>query len=62
MLECRTYTYDELSKLFQTPDNQGIKRKLDRMDVAYTATGRGQGLKVAITEISRSWPISFTIC
>ena len=33
MLECRTYTYDELSKLFQTPDNQGIKRKLDRMDV-----------------------------
>ena len=51
MLECRTYTYDELSKLFQTPDNQGIKRKLDRMDVAYTATGRGQGLKVAITEI-----------
>ena len=57
MLECRTYTYDELSKLFQTPDNQGIKRKLDRMDVAYTATGRGQGLKVAITEIRNPFKV-----
>lgn len=29
MLECKTYTYAEFSALFNTRDNQGIKRRLD---------------------------------
>lgn len=40
MLECRTYTYSELSDLFGTRDTQAIKRKLDRWDIQYTAKGR----------------------
>ena len=40
MLECRTYTYSELSGLFRTRDTQAIKRKLDRWDIQYTAKGR----------------------
>lgn len=52
MLECKTYTYAEFSALFNTRDNQGIKRRLDRWGIKYSTAGRGTGLKYTIEEIS----------
>lgn len=51
MLECRTYTYAELSELFQTRDNQGIKRRLERWGVQYETKGRGAGTTFDIQRI-----------
>lgn len=51
MLECKTYTYAEFSALFNTRDNQGIKRRLDRWGIKYSTAGRGTGLKYTIEEI-----------
>ena len=63
MLECRTYSYAELSALLHTQDSQGIKRRFERWEVKYTTAGRGTGQKFAITEIrSRSiayWTSAF---
>lgn len=53
MLECRKYTYSELSELFHTKDNQGIKRRLDRWDVQYKATGRGAAATFDIQKITK---------
>lgn len=39
MLECRTYSYAELSALLHTQDSQGIKRRFERWEVKYTTTG-----------------------
>ena len=50
MLECKTYTYAEFSALFNTRDNQGIKRRLDRWGIRYSTAGRGTGLKYTIEE------------
>ena len=52
MLECKTYTYAEFSALFNTRDNQGIKRRLDRWGIKYSTAGRGTGLKYTIEDIS----------
>lgn len=47
MLECRTYSYAELSALLHTRDRQGIVRRFERWEVKYTTTGRGTGQKFA---------------
>lgn len=52
MLECRVYTYSELSALFQTRDNQGIQRRLDRWGIRYETKGRGSGTTFDIQEIA----------
>lgn len=65
MLECRTYSYAELSALLHTQDSQGIKRRFERWEVKYTTTGRGTGknLQLQKSEIrSRSiayWTSAF---
>ena len=43
MLECKTYTYAEFSALFNTRDNQGIKRRLDRWGIKYSTAVFGSG-------------------
>lgn len=53
VLECKTYTYSELSELFHTRDNQGIKRRLDRWGVQYEVKGRGAGTTFHIQEIEK---------
>lgn len=53
MLECRTYTYSELSKLFQTRDTQGIKRRLEHWDVLYETKGRGASKTFTIQKIDK---------
>lgn len=53
MLECRTYTYSELSALFETRDTQGIKRRLDRWGVQYETKGRGSGIIFDIQNIAK---------
>ena len=57
MLECRTYSYAELSALLQTRDRQGIARRLERWEVKYTTTGRGTGQKFTITEIRNPFKV-----
>lgn len=65
MLECRTYSYAELSALLHTRDRQGIVRRFERWEVKYTTTGRGTGqnLRLQKSEIrSRSiayWTSAF---
>ena len=51
MLECRTYSYAELSAVLHTRDRQGIVRRFERWEVKYTTPGRGTGQKFAITEL-----------
>ncbi len=57
MLECRTYTYAELSELFGTRDSQGIKRRLNRLEIAYTTQGRGTALQFTLTEICKPFKV-----
>ena len=57
MLECRTYSYAELSALLHTRDRQGIVRRFERWEVKYTTTGRGTGQKFAITEIGNPFKV-----
>ena len=57
MLECRTYSYAELSALLHTQDSQGIKRRFERWEVKYTTTGRGTGKRFAITEIGNPFKV-----
>lgn len=61
MLECRTYTYAELSELFGTRDSQGIKRRLDRLEIAYTTQGRRAGLQFTLTEICNPFKVYCTL-
>ena len=51
MLECRTYTYAEFSALFNTRDNQGMRRRLNRWGIIYSTVGRGAGIKFTIEKI-----------
>lgn len=57
MLECKTYTYTELSALFGTRDSQGIKRRLDRLEISYTTRGRSTGLQFTLTEIRKPFKV-----
>lgn len=52
MLEKRTYTYAELSAMFGTRYNHGIRRRLDTMGVIYNVKGRGGGTIFEIREIT----------
>lgn len=51
MLELRTYTKQELSQIFKTTANQGIKRKLSRYGIQYTTQGRGEQITFTITQV-----------
>lgn len=51
MLELRTYTKQELSQIFKTTANQGIKRKLSRYGIQYTTQGRGERITFTITHV-----------
>lgn len=51
MLEEKVYTKAEISKILQTTDNQGIKRKLNNYGVEYSCFGRGDNLQIHITKI-----------
>lgn len=53
MLECKIYTYPELSALFQTRDSQGIRRRLNRWGVQYETKGRGAGTTFTIQKIDK---------
>lgn len=57
MLECRTYSYAELSALLHTRDRQGIVRRFERWEIKYTTTGRGTGQKFVITEIGNPFKV-----
>lgn len=51
MLECREYSYQELSEIFNTRDNRSIKNRLTRWNVEYTCHGRGANFKLTIQNI-----------
>lgn len=57
MLECRTYTYSELSELFHTRDNQSIKRRLDHWEVQYKTKGRGVNTIFTIQQIGKPFEL-----
>lgn len=61
MLECRTYTYAELSELLGTRDSQGIKRRLNRLEIAYTTLGRRAALQFTLTEIRDPFKVYCTL-
>ena len=42
MLECRTYTYQELKEYLGAPNKQSIERKLARYEVEFSSSGRGE--------------------
>lgn len=51
MLEQKTYTKAEISEIMSVKDKQGITRKLDRLGVQYSTTGRGEACIFEIKEI-----------
>ena len=52
MLECRCYSYEELSKYLGTSDNQGTERKLTTYGVEFSKSGRGKKSSYNITTIN----------
>ena len=52
VIETRTYTYAELSEMFGTRDNQGIKRRLENMGIIFNMKGRGGGTTFEIQAIT----------
>ena len=51
MLEVRKYPKDEIAEILHTSNNQGIARKLDRLGVAFSYSGRGSNRVFDIKEI-----------
>lgn len=52
MLECRTYSYQELSAYLKTTSPKGIKTKLRNYEVEFESTGRGDRSTYQITAIN----------
>lgn len=52
MLELREYTKPEMTEMFGTKDNQGLKRKLEGYAVDFEITGRGESAIYKIKSIS----------
>ena len=52
MLELKTYTKAEMVEMFQSNNNEAIKRKLKRYGVEFIVSGRGQKAEFTITQIS----------
>lgn len=50
MYDMRTYTQEELCKLFKTKDNAQIKKKLNDLGYIYTTEGRGKALKITLID------------
>lgn len=57
MIELKTYTKAELSEILHTSDRQGITRKLDRYNITYACSGRGDDLEITITAIPNPFKI-----
>lgn len=57
MIELKTYTYEELSEILHTKNNQGIKRKLTNYGVIYTCTGRGKNVEFQIQQIQNPFKL-----
>jgi len=57
MLECKTYTYLELSQYLHCTDIQGTERKLKSYGIEYTASGRGKNRKYNITKITNPFKV-----
>jgi len=57
MLECRTYSYAELSQYLKTNSPKGIKNKLRNYEVEFEATGRGERSTYEITAINNPFKV-----
>ena len=44
VIELREYTIQEMSAILNTKGKQAIERKLERYDVEFTTSGRGDGV------------------
>lgn len=51
-LSVGVYTYPEMVEIFETRDNQGIKRKLERYGIEYNCVGRGANVEYTIRKIN----------
>lgn len=47
--------------MFGTRDSQGIKRRLNRLEIAYTTQGRGTALQFTLTEIRNPFKVYCTL-
>lgn len=52
MLECREYSYGELSELLKTTSPTGTKRKLNSYGIEFTSKGRGEQTTFEISSIT----------
>ena len=57
MIEIKTYTKAELAEILHTPNRQGITRKLDRYNIAYTCDGDGDNLKITVKAIPNPFKV-----
>ena len=52
MLEIQQYTKPQLTEIFGSKTNEGLKRKLTNYDISYTTSGRGKNIVFDITAIN----------
>lgn len=57
MLEPREYTSVEIGSQLGTTTRQGIKRKLERYEVSFRITGRGENTIFTINEIKNEFKL-----